>query len=781
VRGIRGPFRSGKSSGCVVEIVRRALAQKPGIDGVRRTRWLVVRSTYRELADTTIRTTHMWLPPQHFGRHYSTDNRYVVKGFEGAEFEILFRALDKPDDISNLLSLEITGAWINEAREIPWAIVDAVQGRIEQYPTKAMGGCTWAGLFMDTNPPDQDSDWCRFFEEKKHPEWFAKQFVQPSGLSAAAENIPNLTNPNYYKLLAQGKKPEWVKVYIQGDYGFVVDGKPVYDEYSDTLHRREVNPVPGVSVIRSYDFGLCYDDQTEVLTAAGWKLFADVDEKSDLAATRNPSTGEFSYAPIAFKIAKPYKGEMLEWDSTELNLCVTPEHRVPFTHRETPNQVRWQSAEWLAQHMSGHHYVDLTSKWGRALPDGASFHGMEPMAFAEFMGLYLSEGTSDGKRIVVYQKDRKPGMQRIMDATGLPWAWRQCGKIFGWCLWDKQIGSFLKSLGVQKVRHMPEELRFLPSRHLRAFVEAYTMGDGHIRQRNNGAVEHTIFTSSERMAAEFQDIAQKVGWNSSVRVVKPQTSIMDGRSIMNGGGFSVTFKKRATRAELLKRNFQRIRYDGTVYCLNVPYHTLYVRRKGKPSWNGNTPACCFSQLLPDGRWLVFDEMTATSMGFDQFSDDVLEHCRRSFKGDVKFEDYADPAGAQRAQTDKRTCFDIAETKGIHMEPSVQDPVLRMESVRKPLRTLTGGEPQFILHPRCKTIRKGFLGGYNLRRIQVAGPERYASRPDKGPLSHIMNALEYAAAMLFAPALTGGAPREDDDWPSVEYGVSDQGRSEITGY
>jgi hypothetical protein len=45
----------------------------------------------------------------------------------------------------------------------------------------------------------------------------------------------------------------------------------------------------------------------------------------------------------------------------------------------------------------------------------------------------------------------------------------------------------------------------------------------------------------------------------------------------------------------------------------------------------------------------------------------------------------------------------------------------------------------------------------------------------------MNALEYAAAMLFAPALTGGAPREDDDWPSVEYGVSDQGRSEITGY
>lgn len=96
---------------------------------------------------------------------------------------------------------------------------------------------------MDTNPPDQDSDWFRFFEEKNHPDWFAKLFKQPSGLSSKAENIPNLNNPNYYRLLAEGKKPEWIKVYVHGEYGFVVDGKPVYDEYSDQLHRREVDPI----------------------------------------------------------------------------------------------------------------------------------------------------------------------------------------------------------------------------------------------------------------------------------------------------------------------------------------------------------------------------------------------------------------------------------------------------------------------------------------------------------------------------------------------------------
>ena len=46
IRGIMGPFGSGKSSGCVHEIIRRAHEQKPGPDGIRRTRFAVVRNCY---------------------------------------------------------------------------------------------------------------------------------------------------------------------------------------------------------------------------------------------------------------------------------------------------------------------------------------------------------------------------------------------------------------------------------------------------------------------------------------------------------------------------------------------------------------------------------------------------------------------------------------------------------------------------------------------------------------------------------------------------------------
>ena len=67
VRCAMGPFGSGKSSACVMEIVRRAHAQAPGPDGIRRSRWAVVRNSYGQLKDTTIRTFHDWFPPKIFG------------------------------------------------------------------------------------------------------------------------------------------------------------------------------------------------------------------------------------------------------------------------------------------------------------------------------------------------------------------------------------------------------------------------------------------------------------------------------------------------------------------------------------------------------------------------------------------------------------------------------------------------------------------------------------------------------------------------------------------
>ena len=54
-RGLRGPVGSGKSVACWIEIFRRALAQEPGPDGIRRTRMAIIRNTNPQLKTTTIK------------------------------------------------------------------------------------------------------------------------------------------------------------------------------------------------------------------------------------------------------------------------------------------------------------------------------------------------------------------------------------------------------------------------------------------------------------------------------------------------------------------------------------------------------------------------------------------------------------------------------------------------------------------------------------------------------------------------------------------------------
>lgn len=250
---------SGKSSGCVIEILRRAQAQKPGPDGMRRSRWVVVRNSYGQLKDTTIKTFHDWFPPKIFGEWRVTDHTYIFTKLipHGIHLEVLFRALDRPDQVSNLLSLEVTGAWFNEVREIPKAIIDAMDSRIGRYPSKRDGGPTWHGMIFDTNPPDEDSWLYRVFEKQRPDNW--QMFKQPSGLSVHAENTKHLPGGvGYYKNLAKGKDEMYIRIYIHGQYGYLIQGKPVFQSFRDNIHVAPhiLEPMKGVDVLIGFDFGL---------------------------------------------------------------------------------------------------------------------------------------------------------------------------------------------------------------------------------------------------------------------------------------------------------------------------------------------------------------------------------------------------------------------------------------------------------------------------------------------------------------------------------------------
>lgn len=291
VVGVRGPVGSGKSTGGVVWLLDRSLRQLPDAQGVRRSRHVVIRNTSIELKTTTIKTVLDWVPEGPYARMTWSGpvtlriTSPVQPDGTSVDSEWLFLALDEPRDIRKLLSLEVSSAWVNEAREVPEQVVDAVTMRVGRYPPRREGspGASWAQVFMDTNSMDQDHWWWRRFEaepgerlvelpdgstmrvdwqgfsqppavvqvERHEGVWRPTSALPGAGpvpegavLPAAgrhwwvnpkAENMQNL-RPGYYEQQIPSKPLDFIECYLANKYVFARDGRPAVPEYTPEVH-----------------------------------------------------------------------------------------------------------------------------------------------------------------------------------------------------------------------------------------------------------------------------------------------------------------------------------------------------------------------------------------------------------------------------------------------------------------------------------------------------------------------------------------------------------------
>lgn len=263
VRVLMGPVGSGKSSGSVIEIARRAREQQPDNNGRRQTRAMVVRNTYKQLKRTTIKTFKHWFPPGQAGVWKESELTFILR-LGDVECEVMFLALDTPDDIANLLSLEATFMYINECREIQPDVMKAIIStkRIGRFPSKKDSpGPTWRGIFCDTNPPNIGSWWhCMMeglnpdsAEHEPLPNSWAV-FKQPSGRSPEAENIENLP-ANYYDTTDMTEDD--IRVYVDGEYGLSKGGRAVWPLFQKLIHvaKTRLEPIAHLPVIIGLDPG----------------------------------------------------------------------------------------------------------------------------------------------------------------------------------------------------------------------------------------------------------------------------------------------------------------------------------------------------------------------------------------------------------------------------------------------------------------------------------------------------------------------------------------------
>jgi len=252
VKLLIGPFGTGKtSSGAYDQIMCQSKRVRADKKGVKRSRFAVVRNTYPQLRDTTIKTVLEWFP---FGEYKETAKELFITFNDGdgqsREIEVIFRALDDAKDVRNLLSLELTGAWVDETREVKLEIIKGLLGRIGRFPSVR----DFAGqnpflsppqVILTSNYPSTEHYLYKNFVENRIDGYAI--YEQPQ-----SENIHNL-RPGYYNDLEKdyADRPDLLKTLVRGTWGVMVRGKLVYPtEFQRARHVANQSLIPtGKTVI----------------------------------------------------------------------------------------------------------------------------------------------------------------------------------------------------------------------------------------------------------------------------------------------------------------------------------------------------------------------------------------------------------------------------------------------------------------------------------------------------------------------------------------------------
>ncbi len=273
---IIGPIGSGKSVATAMRIFLHGMEMGRGSDGWRRSRWAVVRNTNPMLETTTIPTWLEWFPEDVFGDfNWSPPYSHTLR-FEAEKVEIVvwFIPLDRPEQVKKFLSMELTGVWFNEGREIPRELVIAGRSRCGRYPSKRSGAdinAAWAGVLIDTNAPEDElhylSMWAGWCEPPEWMDGFTRRlmrkppsvtiFEQPPGLFAdldekgdvlgfrpnpEAENLSNLRR-GYYMAQLDGNTTDWLLNMCAVQMRKGTPTRPIHKDFKRGLHVAKA-PIP---------------------------------------------------------------------------------------------------------------------------------------------------------------------------------------------------------------------------------------------------------------------------------------------------------------------------------------------------------------------------------------------------------------------------------------------------------------------------------------------------------------------------------------------------------
>lgn len=385
----------------------------------------------------------------------------------------------------------------------------------------------------------------------------------------------------------------------------------------------------------------CYDKHTQVLTNHGWKYFKDVDIEKDTFCSMNDE-GDIEYVKAVHNISYNYDGLMDLYLSTQVNLCVTPNHNMwVYDHEKRSEVTRTWKFLRSDELVNCRYGFDKSSNGTKTkdleklvIPDVIrkhhqpfkchTFTGKDVDYFLELLGIWVTDGSlsygtiKDGKqktgnRISISQIKPfvRERIEELLDNLGIHYRSNPVAYyISDQALFDWLVKNFINGHDTHKTYYLtlPRWMfTDLSVSNIRSFIKGVYLGNGshHVFSHkymidNEVSIFDTgsgfnIYTGSESFANDLVEISLLAGLCGNKRYVKPRFRIFpNGRRTMCKEQFVVSILNNGYHMFKTAHNKRHVEYHDKVYCVELEkYHKLYVMRDGKACWCGN----CSHQLV----------------------------------------------------------------------------------------------------------------------------------------------------------------------------------------
>lgn len=364
--------------------------------------------------------------------------------------------------------------------------------------------------------------------------------------------------------------------------------------------------------------GSCHDDQTEVLTKKGWKLFKDITYEDELASV-NPEDGVLIFEKPTNILTYDYSGEMIVGNHQSLDFKVTPNHKMVVrtfnsqTKHLNDNYEFIDASDlgWWNGLRTDFHHITNEDAGSIVFEEEKLANGnilprleIDMHLWVQFLGIYLAEGNfdKDGEKYhyriqLAAVKDRERNyIKQLLSQMGLSVSDCYKDRFF---IYNKRIRNKLEEYGFMGVKSyekfVPDFIFDLDEIYIKEFLYGFAMGDGCIRK--NGVVNY--YTSTKKLAEQLEILILMSGSNAKIIKNKwKEAHLLDGRTIKTKHQSYTICTKIKPLSINKKHDISVEDYNGKVYCAEVPtYHTLITKRNGNTLLSGNCVAHGISSAI----------------------------------------------------------------------------------------------------------------------------------------------------------------------------------------